>query len=555
LGRLKTGFLIFVGVFAVYAYTAYPTVAPRDSADLAAAALTISAAHPPGYPLYALLGKAWLTLLPWGDPAYRLNLMSAAAGAGCVAAVFILLARSCGFWPGLAAALALAFSAPLWKFSLLCEMYSLHALFLAVLLLLAPGPGQEGRSLTCRAAPSGKGEHSPCGDGALLRAALSALLSGLALVNHQAFILAAPGLAVLWRRELALPGGRRHLLRVCLPLFLLGLGLYVFLWVRTGDLGRAWAILARKEYGTWQLSAGFSRPLTGELALRLMGYFCAELWRGTSPVTVALALLGVWELGRRQPRFGLGLGLIFLGFGPAFFLMTRFDLSGWVARTVLESALVAPMLPLCAAAGFGLAWLRGRWPRAAPILTVAVAAGSLWSNAAQTFHRDDFCAYDYVKDLRRALPPGSAAVAAGDTALYATRYLDLTRPDGRGRRLINFQDRLAGERPGFVLGLSLKNFARLGLASAGGLSPAGLVQSLGPGGLGSYFWDLSVLRQGHAVRLQESYDRDVLLAYAFAHYLSGTLLDSRQDIRATRHYLEAAALDPEDYHIDYKTAR
>ena len=81
--------LLFLGIFAVYAWTAYPTVAPRDSADLAVAALTASPAHPPGYPLYALLGKAWISLIPWGDPAYRLNLLSAAGGAGCVAAVFL----------------------------------------------------------------------------------------------------------------------------------------------------------------------------------------------------------------------------------------------------------------------------------------------------------------------------------------------------------------------------------------------------------------------------------------------------------------------------------
>ena len=60
-------FSVFLGVFAVYAYTAYPTAAPRDSADLAAAVLAFAPAHPPGYPLYVLLGKAWLALDPWGD--------------------------------------------------------------------------------------------------------------------------------------------------------------------------------------------------------------------------------------------------------------------------------------------------------------------------------------------------------------------------------------------------------------------------------------------------------------------------------------------------------
>jgi len=519
----------------VYAYTAYPTVAPRDSADLAAAALTVSPAHPPGYPLYVLLGKAWVDLVPWGDPAYRLNLMSAAAGAGCATAVFLLLARCCGLLPALAAALALALSAPLWKFSLLCEMYSLQGLFLALLLLLAPGPGQAARSRD-------------------RRSVLSAFLLGLALVNHQAFVLAVPGLAVLWWRELSTAPNRRALLRAGLPLFLLGLSFYAFLWVRLGDLGRAWAVLTRQEYGTWQLSAGLSRPLSLDLTLKLLGYFFAELWRRTSPVVVGLAVLGAVELARRSRRFAAGLLIIFLGFGPGFFLAARFDLSGWVARSVMESALVAPVVVVCLWAGFGLAWVRRRKEPAGLLLAVAAIVGSFWQNGATASHRDDFSAYDYVRDLRRVLPPGSTTVAGGDTALYASRYLDLAHPDGHGRRLIDFQDASPSTRPGYVLGLSLQNLARMGLGPES-LSPAGLVQAVGPLRAGSAAWEFSVLRRGQALRREESYARDILLSYAFAHYLSGTLRETRHDPGAARDYVMAAALDPEDYQIEYNGTR
>lgn len=535
MGRLKAGLLLFLGVFAAYAYTAYPTVAPRDSADLAAAALTVAPAHAPGYPLYALLGKAWLDFLPWGDPAYRLNLLSAAAGAGCAALVFLLLVRSCGLWAGLAAALALAFSAPLWKFSLLCEMYSWHGFFLAALLWLAPLPGQE-RTSTRR------------------REAASALIFGLGLVNHQALVLAAPGLAVLWWGELKAAGNRVFLQRVCLPLFLLGLGLYAFLWVRTGDFDRAWGLLTRREYGTWQLSESFGQSMSLGLVWRLPAYCCGELWRRTSPLVIGLALLGAGELWRRSRRGAAGLTIVFLGVGPVFFLATRFDVNGWVARTVLESAMIAPTVVLCTAAGFGLAWAGRRWKAWGAALATAAAAATLWAQAAPCFHRDDFSAYDYVKDLRRALPPGRLAAAAGDTALYATRYLDLTQPDGRGRRLVSFQDASEGERPGFVLGLSLPRLASLGLGPET-LSPAGLVQAVGPGPGDDSFWSLSVLRRGRALRLQESYASDVLLAYAFAHYLDGTLQDSRHAPGAGRNYVMAAALDPEDFQIRYNTAR
>ena len=178
----------------------------------------------------------------------------------------------------------------------------------------------------------------------------------------------------------------------------------------------------------------------------------------------------------------------------------------------------------------------------------------LWQNGATSFHRDDFCAYDYVKDLRRALPPGSTAVVGGDTALYASRYLDLTQPDGHDRRLIHFQDAPEGSQPGYVLGLSLQNLARLGLGPER-LYPAGLVQRVAPPQAGGAAWEFSVLRPSLALRQEESYARDILLTYAFAHYLSGTLRESRRDPGAQRDYVMAAALDPEDYQIEYNRPR
>jgi hypothetical protein len=52
-----------------------------DSGELAAAVATGGVIHPPGYPLYALLGNLFV-LLPHGTLAWRMNLMSAACDAG-----------------------------------------------------------------------------------------------------------------------------------------------------------------------------------------------------------------------------------------------------------------------------------------------------------------------------------------------------------------------------------------------------------------------------------------------------------------------------------------
>ena len=66
--------------FAVYFYTLAPTVVGGDSGELITAAHTLGVVHPPGYPLYTVLTKLF-TLLPFGEIAWRVNLLSAVSGA------------------------------------------------------------------------------------------------------------------------------------------------------------------------------------------------------------------------------------------------------------------------------------------------------------------------------------------------------------------------------------------------------------------------------------------------------------------------------------------
>jgi hypothetical protein len=68
-------FVVLVTLW-VYVKTLAPTVSFFDSGELIAAAYTLGVAHPPGYPLYVLLGW-FFSKLPIGEGAYRINLMSA----------------------------------------------------------------------------------------------------------------------------------------------------------------------------------------------------------------------------------------------------------------------------------------------------------------------------------------------------------------------------------------------------------------------------------------------------------------------------------------------
>ena len=124
-----------VGVFAsallAYVLTAPHSIASNDSAELTSAVANFGIPHPPGYPLYILLGHAF-TVIPLGDIGFRLNLMSAVFGAVAAVAVYaIVLELTHRRGSALAAALSLAFSYHFWGESLVAEVYTLDVALVA----------------------------------------------------------------------------------------------------------------------------------------------------------------------------------------------------------------------------------------------------------------------------------------------------------------------------------------------------------------------------------------------------------------------------------------
>jgi hypothetical protein len=143
--------------------------------------------HPTGYPLYLLLTRAWVHLLPVGELAWRVNLLSAALGAATVAALFLLL-RALDVRPVVAAATAAtyAMTVTFWSQAVVAEVYTLHLLLLTVVTLCL---------VRWRAAWSDR----------WLLAGLG--LYALSFGNHLGSLLALPGVAwLLWQ-------GRRRALR------------------------------------------------------------------------------------------------------------------------------------------------------------------------------------------------------------------------------------------------------------------------------------------------------------------------------------------------------
>lgn len=137
----RVGLACAICTLILYIATASPGVDWQDSGIHQFRILTAQVENPLGlalsHPLHHWLGRLVL-LLPGGDPAYRLNLMSGAFGALGAGLLAYLIVRATGVVSaGFLAAAALALAHPYWQMSVLTETYTLAtALMVAEWVLL-----------------------------------------------------------------------------------------------------------------------------------------------------------------------------------------------------------------------------------------------------------------------------------------------------------------------------------------------------------------------------------------------------------------------------------
>jgi hypothetical protein len=137
LSRLAILFSILIGTLslALYVRTLAPSLLYGDIAEFQTLSYTLGMTHPSGYPTQIIFGRLF-TFLPFGDIAYRVNLMSATFGALAVANVYLIV-RLLGGWrtAGLAASTALATSVFFWRRTIIAESYAPAAGMLTVVWL------------------------------------------------------------------------------------------------------------------------------------------------------------------------------------------------------------------------------------------------------------------------------------------------------------------------------------------------------------------------------------------------------------------------------------
>jgi len=470
-----------LAAFALYVVTLAPTTAFWDASEYIATAHTVGIPHPPGNPLFVVLGKAWsLLLAPLGlSVAVRINLLAAATSAGATGFLYLVAHRVLrGFRGGEifarlgagAGAFLGATAFTVWNQSNVNEkVYTLSVLVIGVVSWLA---------IRWRDA-----RHEPGSERYLL---WIVFLLALGSTNHLMSVLPAPAVLLLVVLSGIGPLLKRAFMGRAVLLVLLGLSFNFVLPVRAeldpvineGDptcesfTGAAVAVFSMGRAGCEMLADNLTRrqyqppPVTERKApfgaqLEMWWQYFEWQWaRGVDPselpwgprlplalLFLALGGVGLWAAWSRDRVIFTYLATLTATLTVALIFYLNFRYGYSLAPEVADPAMhevrerdyffIAGFLLWGLLAGIGLAWIwnvmatwlgrgdameaRPRLAAAAPVLVLAFVPLILnWSWADRS---GDHAAREWAYDLLISVEPYGVLFTNGDNDTFPLWYL------------------------------------------------------------------------------------------------------------------------------------
>jgi len=425
---LSTVFLVQLGLFI---FTQFPGVAPyRDSGEMATSIYSLGIIHPPGYPLYTLLGKCFINLIPFGNTAYKLNLFSGifTALSGILILFIIQLlwfppAQEKKSLPWYLTVSVLVFSTSYlqWYISLVSEMYTLN-IFLACLLIY----------LIIRVLN---------GNISVKYIYFTAFIFGISLGNRTDILLISPAILyvtyILYNRRVISPVN----IITILLLGLLGLSVYLYLPVRSAQnpyfdwnhpvsLEKLWATLTRKSHGgTLDLLSESYKP--GENLLSLTKFYLLHLTPGFAYTGLLLGLLGmIYGILKKHLRTVTWWFLLtaFVFTGPAFIFLANMPPNPH-ALVIVEAHFLLPNLIFFLFIILGIKYIifdiypnNNAVKSGVIVLIILMLTINVYSNFIDLNKRENLFTYDHSKNLLKSVTPDSVVIAKKDVQLFSLWY-------------------------------------------------------------------------------------------------------------------------------------
>lgn len=404
-----TALLIYIGTTAPDLTWAYDSV---DGGELITAAVTLGVPHPPGYPVYVIVGNLF-GRIPVGTVAFRFHLLSAICMATSAGLLSGIVARTMGrrdtfqrqlgreqappnhigsLVPPIAAGLTFALLPLVWQQAVVAEVYSMNMLFVSLLLWLVLTRGRTVHSF------------------------LIGLLLGLSISAHlTSLLLLLPSILVVGLQDWKpLTSGLLVGLSPFLTLPLLAHGGSPLVWGMPVTLSRWW----------WLVSAQLYHPnvlaLTGSMwVTRLVSWLSMPtLW-----IAATLVIVVAWRrkdiLGQESSGFVAYMGASVL------YVFYAFTYDAEDAQVLL----LPPLAILCI-----FATISTRRPsRAVLLLPLAL----LLINFQRTDLGQRTTAREIAEGALQEIPRNAIVLTSGDRATFSLWYVHFVTGQRKDIAIVN----------------------------------------------------------------------------------------------------------------------
>lgn len=400
---------IFFVTLIVYISTLAPTVYFGDSGELTAAAYNLGIAHPPGYPLYLLLGKLFMLLVPIGDMAMRMNLLSALF-ASLTAVLIYLIGRVLTHERLISTLTSLiaAFSFTFWSQAVVAEVYTLAALFFCTMIFLTLLWLKDQK------------------ESWLL---LLALTAGFALTHHIIIAVFFPifFIFILLNRPRLIRDWK--LIVKITSLFLLPLLLYLYLPIRSAsnplnDWGNPETFSSMIDHITAKQFSGLFLKHDLDGVMFQLDFFIDALLKQFPFILLILAAVGVivgLKRKRKVALFFLALLLVNISYSLAYYI------------TDIEPHFIHIFLMLILFMGKALDSLYSQVKKAKKVQIYRLGSGILiiiallplgfnWTKCDQS---DNYLARNYGQNMINSLEENGILFIDGETELFIAAYLKI----------------------------------------------------------------------------------------------------------------------------------
>jgi hypothetical protein len=428
-------FVVFI-TLTIFIFTLSPTINSFDSAEITTGAYSLGIVHSPGYPL--LLSLAHLTtMLPFGDTAYKINLLNAFYAALAIGFIFLCCWRLTKSLPSsLFCALFLGFTNMFWSASIVTEVYSFDALLISGFLYW----------LICfEDKPTRKNLY------------ILLFLYGMALSHHLNAVLFFPWVALLILARRKKGGITWKNIILGGAIFSMPFAAFAYFPIRTlahpqmDYVGKYFSVdLTTKEGILWMVSGRmFANEIFGRSILdgfNQLLLIIKNLWLNLLGIGLLASLYGLWVLGKEKMILMIAIAgsmasvLIFFSF---------YDVVD--SSQMILPALILLILPLARGVSsilYGALFYSSPFKKLIPVLGIALLLIEISTNWTVVDRHDDWTAYDYSHQVMSKIDANAFVVTqwTAATPLEYIQIVEKTRPDveifDRGLYVLGLQSKI-----------------------------------------------------------------------------------------------------------------